>query len=270
MNPDNQLLIGIVLIAIGGLIGVLAYTILSDRSRAENEKVEEPEEPTTDKAVAMGENADDHPEESETQGDPTTAPDPTPSDKSEIDEETALEIDDPSDDESQPVDMEEQTTTVIDEGVSADHEQVEAIGERIHVASLLRDETTGELIVKVDDREYLTSETLRESSDWTRVEYAAADLAKWLTGITGVTRHPEEETEEPALHSKSMIEQINEILQRKLMDAPGKLKAIRLIEGPDGSVRVLIGVNSYAIDEVPDPEASKQIREAVATWEGRQ
>lgn len=278
MNPDNQLIIGIVLIAIGGLIGVLAYLILTDRSPDENDEVETEDEEVQDAEGAPDDGEDPQPDKTEPDDDPSNDADPDQPEEvsSEI---NGLEEDAPSEtDETSTEDMletleEEATPPTVEEEAAPDLEPTKALAERISVATLLREETTGALIVKVGDREYLTSESLKESSDWTRVEYAAADLAMWLAGTPGVSRlyeKPEVEDEELSLRSKSMVEQINEILQRNLADTPGDLKAIRLIEGTDGSVRVLIGVDSYAIDEVPDPEANKHIREAVATWEDRQ
>lgn len=276
MNPDNQLIIGIVLIAIGGLIGVLAYTILTDRSPDENAEVETEDEGTQEDDAEPEDGVDPQLEKPELQDDPTTDPDesdqpePVSSEITGLEEDAPSEIDEISIKETQLADEKEETPPAVEEEDPPVLEPTEALGERMSVATLLRDETTGALIVKVGDREYLTSEMLKESSDWTRVEYAAADLAMWLAGTPKVSRLNEVESEEPKLRAQGMVEQINEILQRKLTDAPGSLKAIRLIEGPDGSVRVLIGVDSYAIDEVPDPEASKYIREAVATWEDRQ
>jgi hypothetical protein len=40
------------------------------------------------------------------------------------------------------------------------------------------------------------------------------------------------------------------------------------VEGPAGSIRVYLGVEGYdAIDDVPDPEVRRLIREAVSEWE---
>jgi hypothetical protein len=64
-----------------------------------------------------------------------------------------------------------------------------------------------------------------------------------------------------------MIDQINTILERKLAESPQGLKGVRLVEGTGGALRVFVGLQSYAFDEVPDPEVRKVIREAVAEWE---
>jgi hypothetical protein len=140
-------------------------------------------------------------------------------------------------------------------------------GPRIQVATLLRDEVSGELIVQVGDREYRSANELRDSRDWTKVEFAASDLSKW---IEQPVRRPTPEREvEPGERGKpmSMIEQIDEILQRKIEASGESHLAVRLIEGPEGSARVLIGVNSYELGEVPDESISHLIREAVAEWE---
>ena len=65
----------------------------------------------------------------------------------------------------------------------------------------------------------------------------------------------------------SMIEQINAILQEKIEAIGDPHLAVRLIEGLEGSAKVLIGVHSYELGEVPDETISNLIREAVAEWE---
>jgi hypothetical protein len=131
----------------------------------------------------------------------------------------------------------------------------------------MRDEVTGELIVQVGDREYTSADELKVSADWNRVEYAASDLNKWLSRGGLDERIPERDHEKIPQQPTSMIEQINEILQQQLAESPQENQAIRLIEGPGGTVRVLVGVHSYAFDEVPDSDVQKVIREAVAAWE---
>ncbi len=142
-------------------------------------------------------------------------------------------------------------------------------GPRIQVATLLRDEVSGELIVQVGEREYRSADELRDSVDWTRVEFAASDLTKWIDQPIQRPKPERESEPESADRAKplSMIEQINEILQEKI-EASGKSDlAVRLIEGLEGTAKVLIGVHSYDIGEVPDEAISKLIREAVSEWE---
>jgi hypothetical protein len=140
----------------------------------------------------------------------------------------------------------------------------------IPVATLLRDEITGELIVRVGDCEYATADELKASEDWKRVEFAASDLTKWLTSATPNEQILKKEHEQIPQQPPSMIEQINEILKQQLAESPEENRAVRLIEGPGGAVRVFVGVHSYAIDEVPDPDVQRVIREAVAAWEENQ
>ena len=143
---------------------------------------------------------------------------------------------------------------------------------RIQVASLLRDEITGSLIVQVGGQEFLDPEELRDSPYWTRVEYAANDLATWIKAeekaepATPRMREPDTTPVRPL----SMIGQINDILQEKITEQGGKHQGVQLIEGPGGSARVLIGVQSYELGEVPDEEIQNLIREAVAAWEQTQ
>ena len=138
------------------------------------------------------------------------------------------------------------------------------------VVTLLRDEVTGQLALQVGQTVYQDPQALRESTDWTRVEFAARDLARWIEGNAPPPRRPEERRAEEAPKSGSMVEQINRILEAKLAapSAPGR--GVRLMEGPGGSVRIFIGVQSYELDEVPDAAIRAVIRDAVAEWEASQ
>lgn len=135
------------------------------------------------------------------------------------------------------------------------------------VATLLRDEVSGKILVLVGGREYATADELRASRDYARVEYAAADLVKWL-GVTAVRERAAERVpkEEPK-KSASMVEQINDILQRKLAETSGTSRGVRLLEGAGGSLRVFVGLQSYSFEDVPDVDVKRMIREAVAEWE---
>jgi hypothetical protein len=250
MNPDSQLLVGIVLIGAGILFALLAYTVLTNRRQAQDE-VEADEEaaaPTDD----VGEDA------SEDQPPPT------------VHEVEAVAPEPATHPEPKPDEVEKPATPDIVADLPPATETTGSDRARIDVLSLQRDEVTGDLIVKVGEREYTSAASLKDSPDWTRVEYAASDLAKWFFGMPDMAPQPKHETEEATPRPKSMIEQINAILQQKLTESEGEIKAVQLIEGPGGTVRVRIGVQSYDIGEVPNEEVRQFIRQAVAAWEDRQ
>ncbi|MEZ0395360.1 MAG: hypothetical protein ABWK53_02865 [Anaerolineales bacterium] len=75
---------------------------------------------------------------------------------------------------------------------------------------------------------------------------------------------------EPAPAPLSIVEQINEVLQKRLAGTPLGMKAISLSESPTGGVIVRVGAARYqSIDAVPDPEVVAAIRAAIAEWETR-
>jgi hypothetical protein len=78
---------------------------------------------------------------------------------------------------------------------------------------------------------------------------------------------PTEETKpEPAL--KSMVEQINDVLQVNLRKSQFTHRDISLVEGPGGAVFVLDDLNKYeGIEAVPEQEIRALIRQAVVDWE---
>ena len=146
-----------------------------------------------------------------------------------------------------------------------------ATGRFIPVATLLRDEVTGGLVIRVGEREYRSAAEVSVSGDQPRMEYTLAELNRWFGGAGAEGPRPkkdEEKAVKPPAGKLSMVEQINQILDRNLAEEPGSRRGVRLVEGPAGSIRVYLGVEGYdAIDDVPDPEVRRLIREAVSEWE---
>jgi hypothetical protein len=69
---------------------------------------------------------------------------------------------------------------------------------------------------------------------------------------------------------KSIVAQIDEILQGKLLEYPLSGRPVRLIELPEKGLTVLVGTDQYnSIDEIPDSEVQGLIRQSVAEWEGQ-
>lgn len=79
---------------------------------------------------------------------------------------------------------------------------------------------------------------------------------------------PEEKGPPPRPAMKTIIEQINDVLQARLASSSFKERGIALTEGPDGSVIVMDGQLKYeGIDAVPEADIRTLIRESVADWE---
>jgi len=85
--------------------------------------------------------------------------------------------------------------------------------------------------------------------------------------IFGQSLKPLEKTTSDA-PDLSIVAQIDEILQAKLAGTQLDEKGIHLIEGPDQSMVVQVGLQTYSeIDEVPDNQVRQLIRLSVAEWE---
>jgi len=66
----------------------------------------------------------------------------------------------------------------------------------------------------------------------------------------------------------SIVQQIDSVLQRRIINTPLEDRGIRLTDSPQGTVEVYIGLQKYdSIDDVPDEVVKSAIRAAIAEWE---
>ena len=66
----------------------------------------------------------------------------------------------------------------------------------------------------------------------------------------------------------SVVDEVNDILQRKLHGSPMAGKGIHLMENHNKEIRFWVGLESYNdVSEIPDPEIQKFIDAAVKEWE---
>jgi hypothetical protein len=67
--------------------------------------------------------------------------------------------------------------------------------------------------------------------------------------------------------TKTLAEQVDEILQEKLAKSPLRDKGIRLTDSPDRGLLVWVGLEKYVgIDAIPDEQVKAVLREAVDEW----
>ena len=107
---------------------------------------------------------------------------------------------------------------------------------------------------------------IREKVD-TLAEPLISDDVKPTTLVSSVTRAIRgnvKKKESP----KSIVAQIDEILQEKLAVSTLENRGIRLMELPQKGLVVLVGLDQYEnISDIPDDDIQRIIREAVDEWE---
>ncbi len=232
---DDQLVIGILLIIVGIAIGLIAVAVVLNRREDRIAAVLDLEKEDTE------DEADSESEED----DPVAEPDQDEPD-SEIDEGEPSEEADDAEEQAPPAPLERQL-----------------------IAEIYREEVTGKLIVRAGDQEYLDGKQIENEADRRRLAYAASDLSDWFQGeFEFGGRSAAASSPQQAESSDQMLEEINEILQRSLASTPDR--GVRLFPDGVGGVKVMIGVKSYEVEDVPDDEIKDRIRQAVAEWEAGQ
>ena len=78
-------------------------------------------------------------------------------------------------------------------------------------------------------------------------------------------RRPEPEK---SIASLSIVQQIDSVLQERLLNTPFEKSGLRLQESQQGGVEVYVGAQKFdSIDDVPDATIKATIRAAIAAWE---
>ncbi len=73
---------------------------------------------------------------------------------------------------------------------------------------------------------------------------------------------------EKSIASLSIVQQIDTVLQERLLNTPLEKSGLRLQESTQGGVEVYVGAKKFeSIDEVPDAVMKATIRAAIAEWE---
>ncbi len=253
MTTDNALILGVILIIIGVAFALLAYAALLFRRTEAPEAEQE----------AEGDSESDAVEEAPVEESPEPAADePQEMEATSAEPESVTAEGEPPPDPSPPAE-------------DSSGEAAEVPLQSVPVASLVREGRTGRLVVRVGEEEYESAGELRDSPHWDQVSSAISDLRSWLEEYDALagsdsSNRLETETETAKGESQTMIQQIDSILTRKLSETGSSHRAVRLAEGADGAVKVYIGVQSYPLEEVPDEEIRRLIREAVEEWEESQ
>jgi hypothetical protein len=243
MNPDSYLFIALPVIGMAGSLALLAYAISLGRRKKEELDEDDDDQPAQEDTVGLEDNQ------------------PAQEDAVEVaDNQPAQE--DAIMDEERPVEV----SPVAEESTSSPQDD-------IFVAELLRNRKTGSLIVKIGEQRYSKASDIKNLETLGRVEDTSEALMQWLVAADIAVLSPEDvakaKAREAAVKQKTMIEEINEILEQRGEEGKAPL-GLRLFEGPEGTVRVYVGVNSYEVDEVPEKKIHGVIKSAVAEWEARQ
>jgi hypothetical protein len=88
------------------------------------------------------------------------------------------------------------------------------------------------------------------------------------TPSTPLTPLPSKKKDEPETTPRSIVGQINMVLQKSIANTPLVSRGVSLLESPTGGVSVYVGVQRYeGVDDVPDEEIKAAIRAAIVEWE---
>jgi len=93
----------------------------------------------------------------------------------------------------------------------------------------------------------------------------SSDLKVSMNPIAAVQRVLQSSNKPPAV--QSIIAQVDAILQEKIVGTPFEKQGIRLLEKPDHTMLIEVGLNKYdGIDAVPSQDVRDLIQSCVAEW----
>lgn len=232
---DRELLVGVLLVIVGLAVGLIAVALVMNRRAAREEQPAElpvPDEPAEDTQL---EDADDA--QVEVDGLVANQPDEVP---------VAVSV--PAEQPPAPADS----------------------AERKLVAEIYRDPSSGRLSLRTAGKEYRAIYQIEDELLRMELTALAADPAGRFGEGPRAPAVPSDPRTTARPGSRSMLEGINSVLQRMLAEAGNQAKGVQLTSDATGGVKVLIGLKSYTLDEVPDEEIRRLIRESVAEWEASQ
>ena len=232
---DNPLMLWVLLIIVGVAVGLIAVALVLNRREGR---------------IAA---------ELELEGEQ----DKEPSDAADVEEQPS-----PEEDGDDPASSEADEGDPQLESEKLEAPPDETPRERHLIAEIYREDVTGRLVVRLGDHEYRDGKDIENEAERRRLAYAASDLADWFRGEFELGDRPAAISAQRPSSPDRMLEEINQILQRSLADTPDR--GVRLSPDAVSGVKVLIGVKSYEIEQVPDEEIKKLIRQAVAEWEASQ
>ena len=252
MNISNQLLLGLVFITAGVALALLAYAAILNRRPAEVDERDDGEPGAASEDVPPGDEDK-----------------PAPTFSVETEAEAATIIAEPKVEPSPASAVE---PTVMVSAIPA-APQKNAPESPTPPVSIERDPAGKKLMIRVEGKPYRSMSELKNSEAWEDIGDLFEQLMEWMIVVPPHAPTPPAQTgsgsSKAESRSHSMVEQINEILSEKLARAENVPQAVHLSEGPGGSIRVYIGVNGYSIQDVPNAEVRRLIREAVEEWESR-
>lgn len=264
---DQQLMVGILLIVVGVALGLMAAAVVVSRriDAGEQEAVEPEAAGDAEKDIGVAEPA------------AVAEPEADTDDLAEVSEQGEGQAEGLESGGMALVDGLGGSAASTDEAASppaaeglSESEAVEsspASSGSSLLGELHFDPATGALTFRAGGREYRSGDDIRDRSEYDRLAQAAEDWAGWF-----------EQGRKPAKlaaggtpsSTSGMVQAIDTILQRSLEGVEGAPRGVRLIQDASGGVRVLIGVKSYEVEEVPDDKVRQLIRDAVAEWEEHQ
>lgn len=253
---DQQLIMGIVLIVVGLAFGLIAAAVVVNRRIDADERAERAQNDGEPEGSERA--AEEEPEaaaESPDVAEPEAAPVPAETAESEADAEPESEpMDDPS-----PAGADPKPATPTAKAAAGEISEESLLGE------LHRDPRTGEIFFRRGDHEYRSADDIADREERSRLAGVVKDWSAWFREPP-----PQPSASGTPPPTSGMVQAIDAILQRSLLEADVSTRGVRLVQDISGGVKVLIGVKSYEVEDVPDEEIKRLIRQAVAEWEGQQ